>query len=171
MARDAIAFIDALNLTQIDLLGFSLGGFVAQEVALMRPRLVRKLILAGTGPQGGPQMHGWRQDVADAARQDNLGSNELLYVFFAHTEAGRAKGAKFLERFLLRMHDRDVPSTLSTRDAQHEAVVEWGIPDHNKLQRLAAIHQPTRLCRKNLIRTNDRYRLHSLKQQFQKSLR
>lgn len=149
MARDAIAFIDALKLTQIDLLGFSLGGFVTQEVALMRPKLVRKLVLAGTGPQGGPQMHGWRQDIADAARKDDLGGTELLYVFFAHTETSQAKGAEFLERFLRRMQDRDVPSTLTTRDAQYDAVVEWGIPDHNKLQRLTAIHQPTLVANGN----------------------
>jgi pimeloyl-ACP methyl ester carboxylesterase len=67
MARDAIAFIEALNLGKVDVLGFSLGGFIAQEVALLKPDLVRKLVLAGTGPQGGPQMHGWRKDIADSA--------------------------------------------------------------------------------------------------------
>jgi pimeloyl-ACP methyl ester carboxylesterase len=143
MARDAIVFLDAIALTRVDLLGFSLGGFVAQEMALMRPKQVRKLILAGTGPQGGPLMHGWRQDIADAARKPDTDGAELLYVFFPHTEAGQSKGAEFLERFLLRSVDRDVPSTLITRDAQYDAIVEWGVPDHNKLQRLAAIHQPT----------------------------
>lgn len=143
MARDAIVFLDALALTEVDLLGFSLGGFVAQEVALMRPKQVRKLVLAGTGPQGGPLMHGWRQDIADAARTPDLGASELLYVFFPHTEAGRSKGGEFLGRFLQRSVDRDTPSNLLTRDAQYDAIVEWGIPDHHKLQRLAAIQQPT----------------------------
>ena len=57
--RDALVFIDALGLTEIDLFGFSIGGFIAQEVALQRPQLVRRLVLAGTGPQGGREMHGW----------------------------------------------------------------------------------------------------------------
>ena len=143
MARDAIVFLDALALSQVDLLGFSLGGFVAQEIALLRPKQVRKLVLAGTGPQGGPLMHGWRQDIADAARTPELGGAELSYVFFPHTEAGRAKGMEFLGRFLLRSVDRDVPSDLATRDAHYDAVVDWGVPDHNKLQRLASIVQPT----------------------------
>jgi pimeloyl-ACP methyl ester carboxylesterase len=143
MARDAIVFLDSLALSQVDLLGFSLGGFVAQEIALLRPKQVRKLVLAGTGPQGGPLMHGWRQDIADAARTPELGGAELSYVFFPHTEAGRAKAMEFLGRFLLRSVERDVPSDLATRDAQYDAVVDWGVPDHNKLQRLASIEQPT----------------------------
>ena len=82
MARDAIAFIEALSLEKMDVLGFSLGGFIAQEVALLKPDLVRKLVLAGTGPQGGPQMHGWRKDIADAARKPDAGAAELLYITF-----------------------------------------------------------------------------------------
>jgi pimeloyl-ACP methyl ester carboxylesterase len=143
MARDAIVFIEALKLEQVDLLGFSLGGFVAQEAALLRPKLVRKLVLAGTGPQGGPQMHGWRDDIANAARKPEPGGEELLYIFFKHTESSQAKGVEFLGRFLERQTDRDAPGTIATRDAQYDAVVAWGVPDHGKLQRLAAITQPT----------------------------
>jgi pimeloyl-ACP methyl ester carboxylesterase len=143
MARDAIAFVDRLGLDEIDVLGFSLGGFVAQELALMRPLLVRRLILAGTGPQGGPLMHGWRKDIADAARKPDIGGPELLYIFFKHTETSQAKGMEFLGRFLQRQTDRDMLSTIQTRDAQYDAVVEWGIPDHAKLQRLTSIRQPT----------------------------
>ena len=91
MARDAIVFIDALKLAQVDLLGFSLGGFVAQEIALLRPHLVRKLILAGTGPRGGPVMHGWRKDIADNARVDQAGAAQLLYIMFKHTPSSQAK--------------------------------------------------------------------------------
>ena len=142
MARDAIIFLEALKLEQVDLLGFSLGGFVAQEIALLRPNLVRKLILAGTGPQGGPVMHGWRKDIADNARIDQAGAEHLLYIMFRHTPSSQAKGMEYLGRFMQRK-DRDAPSSLATRDAQYDAVVEWGVPDHNKLQRLAAIQQPT----------------------------
>src|SRR3954447_25181055 len=63
MARDALAFIDAVGLEQIDLLGFSLGGYVAQELVLLRPRVVRRLVLAGTAPQGGPDLHRWSDEV------------------------------------------------------------------------------------------------------------
>ena len=142
MARDAIVFLEALELEQVDLLGFSLGGFVAQEIALLRPNLARKLILAGTGPQGGPVMHGWRKDIADNAHADQIDAKNLLYIMFKHTPTSQAKGMEFLGRFMERK-DRDAPSDPATRDAQYDAVVEWGVPDHNRLQRLAAIQQPT----------------------------
>src|SRR6201994_1163426 len=70
MARDALAFIDALGLEQVDLLGFSLGGHVAQELVLLRPRLVRRLVLAGTAPRGGPELHRWSDDVYALATAD-----------------------------------------------------------------------------------------------------
>ena len=143
MARDAIAFIEALNVEKVDVLGFSLGGFIAQEVALLKPDLVRKLVLAGTGPQGGPQMHGWRKDIADAARKPDAGAAELLYIMFKLTPTSQAKGPEYLGRFMEREVDRDPPSSPATIEAQYDAVVEWGIPDHGKLQRLAAIEQPT----------------------------
>jgi pimeloyl-ACP methyl ester carboxylesterase len=135
--------LEALDLHSVDLFGFSHGGFVAQEVALIRPALVRRLVLAGTGPKGAPGMHGWRQDIADHAREANIGGEDLLYIFFAHTEQSQAKGVEFLGRFLQRTEDRDPSSTLQTRDAQYDSVVEWGIPDHSALQRLEGIRQPT----------------------------
>jgi pimeloyl-ACP methyl ester carboxylesterase len=85
-ARQVIAFADAIGLTRMDLLGFSLGGFVAQDVALTRPALVRRLVLAGTGPQGAPGTHGWRQDFADHARADNPGGEDLLHLLRPHRD-------------------------------------------------------------------------------------
>jgi pimeloyl-ACP methyl ester carboxylesterase len=143
MARDAIAFLDSLKLERVDVLGFSLGGFVAQEVALLRPLQVRKLILAGTGPQGGPSMHGWRKDIADAARKPEIGGEELLYIFFAHTPASQAKGKEYLSRFLARTEDRSPMCTTEALNGQYDAVVAWGIPDHDKLASLASIAHPT----------------------------
>ena len=67
MARDVVLFLGALGLDQVDLLGFSLGGDIAQELALLRPRLVRRIVLAGTAPQGGPDLHRWTDDVYDNA--------------------------------------------------------------------------------------------------------
>ncbi|WNG23901.1 alpha/beta hydrolase [Cystobacter fuscus] len=143
MTRDAIVFLEALNVKQADLLGFSLGGFIAQELALIRPALVRRLVLAGTGPKGAPGMHGWRQDIADHARRPEPGGEDLLYIFFAHTQTSQAKGVEFLGRFMQRGVERDQPSSLAARDAQYDAILDWGIPDHGKLQRLTAIQQPT----------------------------
>jgi pimeloyl-ACP methyl ester carboxylesterase len=142
MARDAIAFLDCLALERVDVLGFSLGGFVAQELALLQPLQIRKLILAGTGPQGGPSMHGWPKDIADAARKPDIGGKELLYIFFAHTPTSQAKGMEFLERFLARTEDRGTMCTIEALNRQYDAIVEWGIPNHAKLARLTSIIQP-----------------------------
>ena len=141
-ARHMIAFITALGLDEIDLLGFSIGGFVAQEIALVRPTLVRRLILAATGPKGAPGMHGWRDDIAAAARGESKPEN-LLYIMFAHTETSQAKGMEFLGRFIERQEGRDAPTSDAARDAQYDAIVEWGIPDHAALQRLTGIKTPT----------------------------
>jgi pimeloyl-ACP methyl ester carboxylesterase len=141
-ARQMIAFPDALELGEIDLLGFSIGGFVAQEIALVRPALVRRLVLAATGPKGAPGMHGWRDDIAAAARGESKPEN-LLYIMFAHTEASQGKGMEFLGRFIKRQDGRDAPTSDAARDAQYDAIVEWGIPDHAALQRLTGIKSPT----------------------------
>jgi pimeloyl-ACP methyl ester carboxylesterase len=141
-ARHVIAFVTALGLDEIDLLGFSIGGFTAQEIALIRPALVRRLILAATGPKGAPGMHGWREDIATAARGESKPEN-LLYIMFAHTDTSQAKGVEFLGRFMERQEGRDAPTSDAARDAQYDAIVEWGIPDHATLQRLTGIKTPT----------------------------
>jgi pimeloyl-ACP methyl ester carboxylesterase len=82
MGRDVIAFTDALGLRRIDLLGFSIGGMIAQELALLRPQLVRRLVLAGTGPQGGLLMHGWISDVAYLANVAASHLEDQLTGFF-----------------------------------------------------------------------------------------
>jgi pimeloyl-ACP methyl ester carboxylesterase len=141
-ARDMIAVVGALGLDEIDLLGFSIGGFVAQEIALVRPTLVRRLVLAATGPKGAPGMHGWRDDIAAAARGESKPEN-LLYIMFAHTQTSQAKGMEFLGRFTARHEGRDEPTSDAARDAEYDAIVEWGIPDHAALQRLTGIKNPT----------------------------
>jgi pimeloyl-ACP methyl ester carboxylesterase len=141
-ARQMVAFVAALGLEEVDLLGFSIGGFVAQEIALVRPSLVRRLVLAATGPKGAPGMHGWREDIAAAARGESKPEN-LLYIMFAHTETSQSKGKEYLGRFVKRQENRDAPTSDFARDAQYDAVCEWGIPDHAALQRLRAIANPT----------------------------
>jgi pimeloyl-ACP methyl ester carboxylesterase len=142
MAHDAMRFLDALHLPEIDLLGFSLGGFVAQELTLIRARLVRRLVLAGTGPQGGQGMHGFADDVYVSATRDEPGAEDLLALFFERSESSVAAGWKFVERIFVRTEDRDSPTTLATRDAQLDAIHTWGIPEPSKLDRLAGITQP-----------------------------
>ncbi|MHB8693612.1 MAG: alpha/beta fold hydrolase [Solirubrobacteraceae bacterium] len=143
MARDALAFIDALHLEQIDLLGFSLGGYIAQELTLLRPRLVRRLVLAGTAPQGGPDLHRWSDEVYALATADEPTAEHLLGLFFTGSEQSRAKGMESIGRLYEREVDRDEPTDLATRDAQLAAITAWGIPGESKLNRLAGITQPT----------------------------
>jgi pimeloyl-ACP methyl ester carboxylesterase len=142
MARDAIAFTDALGLTRIDLLGFSIGGMIAQELTLLRPQLVRRLVLAGTGPQSGELMHGWINDVAALANVADNRPEDLLALFFEITPTSQQKGQEFLQRCAARQEGRDQPASLQARDAQFDAMTEWGIPDPSRLNRLAGITQP-----------------------------
>jgi pimeloyl-ACP methyl ester carboxylesterase len=143
MGRDVLLFVDALGLKQIDLLGFSLGGYIAQELALLRPRLVRRIVLAGTAPQGGPDLHRWTDDVYTHACADEITPEHALNIFFSGSEESRAKGMEYLQRTQTREAHRDAPTDLATRDAQLAAITAWGIPDASKLNRLAAIIQPT----------------------------
>jgi pimeloyl-ACP methyl ester carboxylesterase len=143
MTRDALHFIDALGLKRIDVLGFSLGGFIAQEMALLRPRLVRRLVIAGTAPRGGPDLHRWSDEVYSLAAQDETGPERFLKLFFSGSEESRAKGKEYLARACARQAERDAPTDLACRDARLAAITEWGIPDPSKLNRLAGIAQPT----------------------------
>jgi pimeloyl-ACP methyl ester carboxylesterase len=142
MAHDALAFIDALGLKQIDILGYSIGGYVAQEITLIRPQLVRRLVLAATGPEGGEGMHRWTDDIYPHATSDEPGAEDLLALFFERSETSVAKGLEFVQRIFTRTEDRDANTTPKTRDAQLDAYSVWGIPDPSKLNRLAGITQP-----------------------------
>ena len=144
MAEDAIRFIEALGLEEIDLLGFSIGSFVAQEIALARAALVNKLILASTAPQGAPGMHGWAPDIIGALGKPQTSGEEYLHGFFTDSAESRAAGQKVMGRIYQgRAEDRDVPTSWRTRNAQYDAVLKWGTPNFGLLQRLGAIEQPT----------------------------
>jgi pimeloyl-ACP methyl ester carboxylesterase len=142
MAYDVIAFIASLGLDRVDLLGFSLGSFVAQQVALTRPALVRRPVLASAAPQGAAGMHGWAPEVIGAIGAPETSPGEYLDVFFARSAASRQAGQATLQRIYARTEDRDEPTSWSTREAQYDAVCTWGIPDHAKLQRLAGLTLP-----------------------------
>jgi pimeloyl-ACP methyl ester carboxylesterase len=139
MAHDAIAFIDALDLDRVDLLGFSIGSFVA----LIRPDLLRRLVLASSAPQGAPGMHGWASEVIGAVGGREPNPQGYVGVFFAPTETSREAGMQVVQRiFGKRQTDRDEPTTWQTRQAQYDAVCAWGIPNHALLERVAAIDLP-----------------------------
>jgi pimeloyl-ACP methyl ester carboxylesterase len=142
MARDAVDFITTVGLSRIDLLGFSIGSFVAQEIALRRPALVRRLVLASSAPKGAPGMHGWAPDVIGAVGASEVSPEAYLNVFFTGTDSQQA-GKETLGRiFGARTEDRDEQADWATREAQYNAVCSWGIPDHAALERLAAIEMP-----------------------------
>ena len=142
MARDAIAFLEALELDAVDLLGFSIGSFVAQEIALIRPAMVRRLILASAAPRGAAGMHGWAPEVIGAVGEPQPNPDGYLGVFFTRSEASRQAGVETLGRLTARSDDRDEQTTWQTRQAQYDAVCEWGIPDHGQLQRVSALSMP-----------------------------
>jgi pimeloyl-ACP methyl ester carboxylesterase len=142
MAVDAIAFLDAMELAQVDVLGFSIGSFVAQEIALIRPAVVRRLVLASSAPQGAAGMHGWAPEVIGAVGGRTPNPDGYLDVFFTQSEASRQAGMGTLGRINARKDDRDTPTTWETRQAQYDAVCTWGIPDHGLLQRVSAIDMP-----------------------------
>lgn len=144
MAANAAAFIKALGLTQVDVLGFSLGGLVAQALALQEPQLVRRWILVGTGPRSGEGMAALTPEAqrifgASYDEPDHL----WLKVFFTDSEASQAAGRAFLKRFRLRTQDRDPEVNEKVAPAQIEALSKWGAPRENPYDYLKAITQPT----------------------------
>lgn len=143
MATHLIAFLDALGLAKIDLLGFSMGGFVAQQVTLDRPELVRRLILAGTGPQGGENMVAYAPEVTAQATIEIPTEESFLYLFFEPTATSQAAGRAFWQRRNVRL-DQDTPSSLAAMAAQAAAIGSWGtVPAKDRYGRLQEILQPT----------------------------
>jgi pimeloyl-ACP methyl ester carboxylesterase len=142
MAHDAIAFLSAMEFRPADILGFSIGSFVAQEIALIRPGVLRKLILASSAPQGAAGMHGWAADVIGAVGVPDVSPDGVLDVFYTRSPSSRHAGEQSLKRMFARTQDRDQATTWETRQAQYDAVCAWGIPDHALLQRLSTIDLP-----------------------------
>jgi pimeloyl-ACP methyl ester carboxylesterase len=142
MAHDAIDFINAMSIQKVDLLGFSIGSFVAQEVALIRPDLLRRVVLASSAPQGAPGMHGWAPEVIRAVGTPQTTPEEYISVFFAPTATSREAGQQAARRIFGRTTNRDEPTTWQTRQAQYDAVCAWGVPNHSMLERVTAIKVP-----------------------------
>jgi pimeloyl-ACP methyl ester carboxylesterase len=142
MARDAIAFMAAMQFSQADLLGFSIGSFVAQQIALIRPTIARRLVLASSAPQGAAGMHGWAPEVIGAIGTPQTSREAYLDVFFTNSASSRRAGQQALRRMYARTEDRDTATTWATREAQYDAVCAWGVPNHALLQRLGALGMP-----------------------------
>ncbi len=134
MALDAVAFIRALGLKKVDLLSFSLGGFIAQVVAQDQPDLIRKVIIAGSGPAGGEGLSNMGAVLQDAlAKAGASGKHPKHFLFFTQTSNGQAAANAFLARLDERKKDRDTPVSNETIHAQLTAIYAWGQGDPSKL--------------------------------------
>jgi pimeloyl-ACP methyl ester carboxylesterase len=142
MGAYAADFVGALGFSQIDILGFSIGGFIAQTFTIRHPSLVRRLILAGTGPRGGqPQ---WQDPkVKQHALTPDPSLDDFLYLFFAPSTSSQAAGRAFWERRHLRKTDVDPPTSPQTMEAQLAALTEWGQMKGERFAELKSITQPT----------------------------
>src|SRR5215204_1649406 len=127
MARDAVTFIRALGFDQVDLLGFSMGGMIAQVIAQDEPELVRKMILAGTGPAGGDGIYKvTRISYLDTARGLLTRRDPKEFLFFTRTPNGRGAAKEFLARLEERTNDRDKAVSVRSFRAQLKAIHRWG---------------------------------------------
>jgi pimeloyl-ACP methyl ester carboxylesterase len=147
MARDAVTFIRALGFDHVDLLGFSLGGFVAQVIAQEEPRLVRKLVLAGTGPAGGEGIEKVTPITLRAMVKGGLTFKDpKTYLFFTRTSNGKKAAREFLKRLKERKHDRDKAISPIAFRAQLKAIHAWAKQQPSDL---SSIQQPVLVANGN----------------------
>jgi pimeloyl-ACP methyl ester carboxylesterase len=139
MSRDAVAFIDRLGLSEVDLLGFSLGGCVAQQIAAEHGRLVRKLILVGTAPKGGEEH---LMAVLQEAFSQTGAPDPRLPLFFTKSAASQSAGVAFLKRAKMRTEDRDTDNGSAVTDPQARALIAWCATADPGHATLCAIGQP-----------------------------
>ncbi len=141
MGANAVAFIKALGLTKVDVLGFSIGGFVAQEIALQAHDLVKRLVLVGTGPRGGEGMATLTPEAQEIFGASYDEPDHLwLRVHFTKSEKSQAAGREFLERFRLRAENRDPEVNEKVVPAQIEAISEWGAPREKSFEYLKSMN-------------------------------
>jgi pimeloyl-ACP methyl ester carboxylesterase len=140
MSRDAVSFCDALELKRVNVVGFSLGGMIAQQMALDHPDRVNRIVLLGTGPRGGEGMTFTELSSEERADPEQF----LLAAFFSPTDASQAAGRAYLTRLAARTTDRDRPVSPRTAEAQLHAIREWGaVPSTNRYAMLQNIKHPT----------------------------
>jgi pimeloyl-ACP methyl ester carboxylesterase len=145
MAAHAFAFLDSLAIRTCDVLGFSLGGMVAQQMALERPSIFRRIMLVGTAPRGGDDiMHLEKPSLAKPLNDPSLqGYAVLQKIFFAPTETSQAAGAAFIKRVMQRNEDREPASGAAVAQAQMAAFREWERVSGERFSDLRKIHHPT----------------------------
>jgi pimeloyl-ACP methyl ester carboxylesterase len=145
MAMHALDFLDALCVTSCDVLGFSLGGMVAQQMARERPSIVHRMILVGTAPRGGEDvMHIEKPSLARHLGDPTLkGYAVLQKIFFAPTTSSQAAGGAFIERLAQRTEDLDTASGPDVAAAQIAAFREWEQSAATRFADLKGIQQPT----------------------------
>jgi pimeloyl-ACP methyl ester carboxylesterase len=144
-AADIIAFVKALGLKEVDLFGFSIGGMVAQQMALDAPELVRRILLVGTGPSAGEGMQVFSGEVMDIVSRPNSTIQErCLDLFFSKSPTSNAAGKAWLERIAARKLDREPESKPQVAEAQLAALAKWGtIPATDRYGDLRKIKQRT----------------------------
>jgi pimeloyl-ACP methyl ester carboxylesterase len=143
MADHALGFLEALGLKQVDVLGFSLGGMVAQVMALKRPALQRRIILAGTGPAGGPGVAMDRPELLKIFVDQQMPTSEkLMKLFFEPTETSQSAGRAFVERLARRTTDKDTPTTAEAAGGQLAAMAAWAKSGGEPHADLKKIRQP-----------------------------
>ncbi|WP_312789675.1 alpha/beta hydrolase [Sphingobacterium sp.] len=124
MTEDAIEFIRALGIEKFDVLGFSLGGFIAQYLGVRYAELIRKVIIVGSAPQGAKVLEGFNELIANGPHSDPI--ELFLYIFFTRSERSRELGRSALSRLFVRTMDRDKDATSDTVNAQAKAITDWG---------------------------------------------
>ena len=144
MAAHLVAFADALGLSQMDLLGFSLGGMVAQQIALDRPSLVRKMLLVGTAPEGGEDiMHLEKPELRRILEDPTLqGLQVLVKLFFTPSDSSQAAGQAFAARLAARTGEWEPISGPKVAQAQLAAFRAWERVDGERFAKLRKIAQP-----------------------------
>ena len=142
MAQHAFAFLAALDITRVDLLGFSLGGMVAQQMAVEQPTTVRKMILAGTAPRGGEDIMHLDAPELKSIFDNFIGYDRLVRLFFTQSEAGVAAGESFISRLEERRIDREPPAASGVAAAQIAAFRAWERDDAGRFDKLRFIKQP-----------------------------
>ncbi len=145
MAGHALDFLNGLGVTTCDVLGFSLGGMVAQQMVLETPSIFRRMILVGTAPRGGEEiMHLEKPTLAPYLNDAKLQGYEVLQkIFFAPTVSSQAAGREFIGRLALRKNDREPPSGSDVAGAQMAAFREWEQFKGERFAYLKSIRHPT----------------------------
>jgi pimeloyl-ACP methyl ester carboxylesterase len=145
MTQHALAFLDALRLARCDVLGYSLGGMIAQQMALDRPKLFRRMILVGTAPRGGEDiMHLEKPNLQVHLNDPKLRGYAVLgKIFFAPTESSQAAADAFIKRLMQRTQDREPISGPAVAQAQMEAFRDWESVTGERFATLKMIRQPT----------------------------